>query len=67
MAEGACEIVENKANGPAIVNLLSKEIPGMVEFNPKGGKDERAISVTPYFEAGNISKSNLQNIKIQPQ
>ena len=26
----------------------------MVEFNPKGSKDERAISVTPYFEAGNI-------------
>ena len=26
----------------------------MVEFNPKGSKEERAISVTPYFEAGNI-------------
>ena len=48
------KVVENKANGPAIVNLLHKEIPGMVEFNPKGSKDERAISVTPYFEAGNI-------------
>ena len=48
------KVVENKANGPAIVNLLEKEIPGMVEFNPKGSKDERAISVTPYFEAGNI-------------
>jgi predicted phage terminase large subunit-like protein len=33
---------------------LKKEIPGMVEFNPKGSKEERAISVTPYFEAGNI-------------
>lgn len=48
------KVVENKANGPAIVDLLKKEIPGMVEFNPKGSKDERAISVTPYFEAGNI-------------
>lgn len=48
------KVVENKANGPAIVDLLKKEIPGMVEFNPKGGKEERAISVTPYFEAGNI-------------
>ena len=48
------KVVENKANGPAIVDLLKKEIPGMVEFNPRGSKEERAISVTPYFEAGNI-------------
>lgn len=48
------KVIENKANGPAIVDLLRREIPGMVEFNPKGGKEERAISVTPYFEAGNI-------------
>ena len=26
----------------------------MVEFNPKGSKEERALSTTPYFEAGNI-------------
>ena len=48
------KVVENKANGPAIVSLLKKEIPGLVEFNPKGSKEERALSVTPYFEAGNI-------------
>jgi predicted phage terminase large subunit-like protein len=48
------KVIENKANGPAIVSLLKKEIPGMVEFNPKGGKEERARSVTPYFEAGNV-------------
>lgn len=48
------KVIENKANGPAIVDLLKKQIPGMVEFNPKGSKQERALSVTPYFEAGNI-------------
>lgn len=48
------KVVENKANGYAVVDLLKKEIPGMVEFNPRGSKEERAISVTPYFEAGNI-------------
>ncbi len=48
------KVVENKANGPAIVNTLKKEIPGMVEFNPKGSKEERAMSITPYFEAGNV-------------
>lgn len=48
------KVVENKANGPAIVDLLKKKIAGMVEFNPKGSKEERALSTTPYFEAGNI-------------
>lgn len=48
------KVVENKANGPAIVSLLAKEIPGIVPFEPKGSKEERAISITPYFEAGNI-------------
>ena len=48
------KVIENKANGPAIVDLLGKEIPGIVEFSPKGSKEERALSVTPYFEAGNI-------------
>lgn len=48
------KVVENKANGPAIVSLLKKEIPGLVEFNPVGSKEERALSVTPYLEAGNL-------------
>lgn len=48
------KVVENKANGPAIVSLLHKEIPGLVEFNPKGSKEERALSITPYLEAGNL-------------
>lgn len=52
--QARAKVVENKANGPAIVSLLKKEIPGLVEFNPKGSKEERALSVTPYFEAGNI-------------
>lgn len=48
------KVVENKANGPAIVSLLKKEIPGLVEFNPVGSKEERALSITPYLEAGNL-------------
>lgn len=48
------KVIENKANGAAIIDTLKKEIAGMIEFNPRGSKEERAISVTPYFEAGNI-------------
>lgn len=56
------KVIENKANGPAIVNTLKKEISGMVEFNPKGSKEERAMSITPYFEAGNIYFQTLKLI-----
>ncbi len=52
--QATAKVIENKANGPAIVSLLKKEIPGLIEFNPVGGKEERAISITPYCEAGNI-------------
>ncbi|MDR1688324.1 MAG: phage terminase large subunit [Clostridiales bacterium] len=48
------KVVEDKANGPAIINYLQKEIPGMIAFNPKGSKEDRALSVAPYFEAGNV-------------
>lgn len=52
--EAAAKVVENKANGPALVSLLKKEIPGLVEFNPKGSKEERALAITPYLEAKNL-------------
>jgi len=48
------KVVENKANGPALISLLRKEIPGIVPFEPVGSKEERALSITPYYEAGNI-------------
>lgn len=48
------KVVEDKANGPAVMDVLGKEVSGLVPFNPRGSKEERAISVTPYFEAGNV-------------
>ena len=48
------KIVEAKANGPAIINSLSNEIPGLIPFMPQGSKKARAFAVSPTFEAGNI-------------
>jgi len=41
--------IEDKANGSAIVNVLSKEISGIVPVNPLGGKESRVQSVLPYL------------------
>ncbi len=48
------KVIEDKANGPAIINFLQKDIAGMVPFSPRGSKEDRALSVAPYFEAGNV-------------
>ncbi|MGQ4574904.1 phage terminase large subunit [Dermabacteraceae bacterium P7006] len=47
-------LVEDKANGPAVITTLSKEIPGIIPVQPDGGKYARAIAVQPYTAAGNV-------------
>jgi predicted phage terminase large subunit-like protein len=48
------KLVEDKANGPAVISTLKKEISGLVAYEPLGSKDARAHSVSPSFEAGNV-------------
>lgn len=48
------KLVENKANGPAIVASLRHDISGIVEINPVGGKLARASAISPQVEAGNV-------------
>jgi predicted phage terminase large subunit-like protein len=47
-------LVEDKANGTAIVETLTKEIPGLIPVEPDGGKVARAHAASPAFEAGNV-------------
>lgn len=48
------KLVEDKANGPAVIQVLYKDVPGLIAVNPDGGKVARANAVTPTFEAGNV-------------
>ena len=48
------KIIEEKANGAAIVNELSEEFSGLVPVNPKGSKTARAMAVQGIVEAGNV-------------
>lgn len=48
------KLVEDKANGSAVIDLLKREIPGLIPVEPQGGKVVRAIAVSPYVEAGNV-------------
>lgn len=48
------KLVEDKANGPAVIQLLKTKVPGLLAVNPEGGKVARANAVSPAFEVGNI-------------
>lgn len=48
------KLIEDKANGSAVIQMLAREIPGLLPVNPEGGKVARAAAVSPLIEAGNI-------------
>jgi predicted phage terminase large subunit-like protein len=47
-------LIEDKANGSAIIQTLGREIPGIVAVNPEGGKLARVNAVSPAIESGNV-------------
>ncbi len=47
-------LIEDKANGSAVIQVLSKEFSGVIPINPEGGKVARANAVSPSFESGNV-------------
>lgn len=52
--DALAKLVEDKANGPALIDTLSRTVPGIIPRNPRGSKVERANAVAPFVEAGNF-------------
>ncbi len=53
--QATVKLVEDKANGPAIIDTLKQEISGIMPVSPGAdSKESRASSVTPYWEAGQV-------------
>lgn len=46
-------LVEDKANGPAVVKALRQRIPGVIEINPEGGKITRMFAACSEWQSGN--------------
>lgn len=51
-------LIEDAANGPAIVSALSGLVSGILAVKPEGGKLSRAQAVAPRVEAGNVHLPN---------
>ena len=47
-------LIEDKANGTAVMAMLRSKIPGLIPIQPQGSKVARLYAVSPYFEAGNV-------------
>ena len=48
------KLVEEKANGAAVLSVLQSEIPGLYPVNPQGGKEARAHASSHVVCSGNI-------------
>ena len=48
------KLIEDKANGSAVIQMLTNQISGIIPVNPSGGKIGRAAAISPLMEAGNI-------------
>jgi predicted phage terminase large subunit-like protein len=48
------KLVEDKANGPAIIAQLQTTVSGLIAVTPQDSKYARASSVAPFVEAGNV-------------
>ena len=47
-------LIEDKANGSAIIQTLRSEFVGVISITPKGGKVSRVNAVAPAIESGNV-------------
>ena len=48
------KLIEDKANGPAIIDTLKNKIPGLIPVEPDGSKVARAHATSALWMAGNV-------------
>ncbi len=57
------KLVEDKANGSAVISSLKEKIPGILTVNPKGSKYARAAAISPFQAAHNLYLPKADDIK----
>ena len=45
-------LVDDKANGPAVIQRLKTNLPGVIAINPQGGKIARMFAAAPEWQEG---------------
>ena len=52
--QSIAKFVEDKANGPAVINALQRQIIGLIPIEPEGSKYARASAISPLVESKNV-------------
>ena len=52
--QATAKLIEDKANGSAVLAHLARTVPGMIPVEPQGSKLERASAVSPFIFAENV-------------
>lgn len=52
--QAVMKLVEDKANGTAVMASLARKVVGLIPVEPDGGKAARAAAVSPIVEGGNV-------------
>jgi predicted phage terminase large subunit-like protein len=52
--QATAKLVEDKANGTAVIDELKRSITGLIPVSPKDGKYVRAVAISPYVESGHV-------------
>jgi predicted phage terminase large subunit-like protein len=52
--KASAKLVEDRANGSAVIDTLRHEVSGLIAVDPEGGKEARAHAVSPFVEAHNV-------------
>jgi predicted phage terminase large subunit-like protein len=63
---GSAKLVEEKANGAAIIQTLRRVIAGVIAVRPTESKEARAAAVTPRVESGNVFLPSGDHIPCPP-
>lgn len=48
------KLIEDRANGPAVIDSLKRELGGLTAIEPDGSKEARAAAVSAEVESGNV-------------
>lgn len=46
--------IEDKANGPALIEVAKQKVPGIIAVEPLGSKEARVAAAAPFMHSGNV-------------
>lgn len=52
--KATAKLIEDRANGPAVIQTLQNKLAGLIAIEPDGSKEARAHAVSPQVESGNV-------------